>query len=91
MTDSERDRGYSYLEETEAKPSPTEATDSTDSTDNGSPKISYRMHHSEPLRKTSLFRRILKWRKYLILILTPILLMPLPIAVKGTVRIGDRQ
>lgn len=85
MTDSERDRGYSYLEETEAKPLPT------DSTDNGSPKISYRMHHSEPLQKASLFKRILKWRKYLILILTPILLMPLPIAVKGTVRNGDRQ
>lgn len=84
MTDSGSDRGYSYLEETGAKPLPT---------DNGSPKISYRMDHSEPLqvKQASLLKRILKWRKYLILILTPILLMPLPIAVKGTVRNGDRR
>ena len=78
MTDHERVRGYSYLEETEAKPLPT---------DSGSPKISYRGDHSEPpVKQASLFERILKWRKYIILILTPILLMPLPIAVKGTVR-----
>lgn len=79
MTDHERDRGYSYLEETEAKPLPT---------DNGSPYISHRGDHREPLpvKQDSLFKRILKWRKYLILILTPILLMPLPIAVEGTVR-----
>lgn len=82
MTDHERDRGYSYLEETEAKPLPT---------DNGSPNspnISFRGYHREPLpgKQDSLFKRILKWRKYLILILTPILLMPLPIAVQGTVR-----
>jgi len=79
MTDSGRDRGYSYLEGTEAKPSPT---------DNGSPKISHRFDHDEPfqVKQPSLFKRILKWRKYLILIMTPILLMPLPIAVEGTVR-----
>lgn len=79
MTEYERDRGYSYLEETEAKPLPT---------DNGSPNISYRGDRGEPLqvKQASLFKRILRWRKYLILILTPILLMPLPIAVKGTVR-----
>ena len=46
-------------------------------TTTGSPDLSYR----EPLLK-----RILRWRKYLILILTPILLMPLPIAVQGKVR-----
>ena len=81
MTDPGRDRGYSYLEETGAKPLPT---------DNGSPNLSYRVDHGEPLRgkQLSLFKRILKWRKYLILILTPILLMPLPIAVEGTVRDG---
>ena len=77
MTEYERDRGYSYLEETEAKPLPTE---------NGSPNLSYRGdRESLEEKKASLFMRILRWRKYLILILTPILLMPIPIAVEGTV------
>ena len=77
MAEHQRDRGYSHLEETEAKPLATE---------NGSPNLSYRGDR-EPLqvKKPSLFKRILRWRKYIILILTPILLMPIPIAVKGTV------
>ena len=81
MTDPGRDRGYSYLEDTEAKPL---------STNNGSPRISHRVVHGEPLqvKQPSLFKRILNWRKYLILIMTPILLMPLPIAVDGTVSNG---
>ena len=74
MTEFERERGYSHLEETEAKPLPAET---------GSPNSSYR----EPLqmKNPSLAKRVLRWRKYIILILTPILLMPIPIAVKGTV------
>ncbi|XP_078363499.1 solute carrier family 13 member 2-like [Oculina patagonica] len=76
MTEFERERGYSHLEDTEAKHQPTET---------GSPNLSYRGDR-EPLqvKKTSLLKRILRWRKYLILILTPILLMPIPIAVGGT-------
>ena len=34
---------------------------------------------------TATLQRILIWRRYLILVLTPILLMPIPIAVSGTV------
>ena len=75
-----RGRGYSYLEETETKPPPTTT---------GSPDLPY----LEPLRvkNPSLPKRILRWRKYLILILTPILLMPLPIAVQGKVRAVIRR
>lgn len=70
-----RARGYSNLEETETKPFTDEA---------GFSNVSYR----EPVKvkQVSLLKRILRWRKYIILIMTPILLMPLPIAVKGTVR-----
>ncbi|KAJ7387108.1 Solute carrier 13 [Desmophyllum pertusum] len=66
--------GYSNLEDGETKPLPTET---------GSPHLSYR---EQPLqvKRPSLLKRILRWRKYLILVLTPILLMPIPIAVKGT-------
>ena len=40
-----------------------------------------------PQRKnTSVVKSLMKWRKYLILLLTPILLMPLPIAVPSSVR-----
>ena len=42
---------------------------------------------SEPNQATniSLCKRLLTWRKYLILVLTPIILMPVPIAIPGTV------
>ena len=55
--------------------------------EDGSPNLSYRGDREQlQVKKTSLFKRISRWRKYIILILTPILLMPIPIAVKGTVR-----
>ena len=75
MTECERVGGYNLLEETEEKPLPAET---------GSPNLSYR----EPLqvKKSSLAERVLRWRKYIILILTPVLLIPIPITVKGTVR-----
>lgn len=43
--------------------------------------------YDEPthVKTTSVLKRILRWRKYLILALTPILLMPIPIAISGTV------
>ena len=67
-------RGYSNL-------------DQSPPVENGSPNLSYRGDREQlQVKKTSLFKRILRWRKYVILILTPILLMPIPIAVKGTVR-----
>ena len=37
---------------------------------------------------TSVAKTLLRWRKYLILLLTPLLLAPLPIAVPGSVRLS---
>ena len=77
MAEYERGRGYSSLDEGsgETKPLPAES---------GSPNLSYR--DRPQVKEVSLLKRILKWRKYLILVLTPILLMPIPIAIEGTVR-----
>ena len=76
MTETGRARGYSNLPETaetEAQPQRPET-----------PTI---ISYSEPdqVKNTSMLKRILKWRKYIILLLTPILLMPIPIAISGTV------
>ena len=38
-----------------------------------------------PNKNTSVAKCLIKWRKYLILLFTPILLAPLPIAVSTTV------
>lgn len=38
-----------------------------------------------PKKNTSVAKCLIKWRKYLILLFTPILLAPLPIAVPTTV------
>ena len=49
----------------------------------GSPNLSF--DEQPQMAKVSLLERILTWRKYLILVLTPILLMPIAIAIEGTV------
>lgn len=49
----------------------------------GSPNLSF--DEQPQAAKVSLLERILTWRKYLILVLTPILLMPIAIAIEGTV------
>ena len=49
----------------------------------GSPNLSF--DEQPQVAKVSLLERILTWRKYLILVLTPILLMPIAIAIEGTV------
>lgn len=74
MTETGRGRGYSNLELD---------TTQLQEPDQASPTISY----GEPdqvKQNTSLCKQILRWRKYLILVLTPILLMPIPIAIPGT-------
>lgn len=48
----------------------------------GSPNLSF--DEQPQVAKVSLLERILTWRKYLILVLTPILLMPIAIAIEGT-------
>lgn len=71
MSESERRQiGYNSLLEADGQNQSSEAT------------------NSEPVQASniSLCKRIVIWRRYLILILTPILLMPLPIAVPGRVR-----
>lgn len=71
MNESERRQiGYNSLLEADGQNQSSEAT------------------NSEPVQANniSLCKRIVIWRRYLILILTPILLMPLPIAVPGRVR-----
>lgn len=71
MSESERRQiGYNSLLEADGQKQPSETT------------------NSEPVEANniSLSKRILICRRYLILILTPILLMPLPIAVPGRVR-----
>lgn len=65
MTEYERGRGYSSLEDV-----------------SGSPNLSF--DEQPQVAKVSLLERILTWRKYLILVLTPILLMPIAIAIEGT-------
>ncbi|PFX31726.1 Solute carrier family 13 member 2 [Stylophora pistillata] len=72
----ERPEGYSNLDEADTKPFTEES---------GRPGE----YSQEPVtvnqwKRVPLLKRILTWRKYIILIMTPILLMPLPIAVKGT-------
>lgn len=49
----------------------------------GSPNLSF--DEQPQMAKVSLLERILTWRKYLILVLAPILLMPIAIAIEGTV------
>ena len=39
-------------------------------------------------RNASVTKTLLRWRRYLILLLTPLLLAPLPIAVPGSVRLS---
>ena len=75
MTETGQGRGYSNQELD---------TTQLQEPDQASPTISY----GEPdqvKQNTSLCKQILRWRKYLILVLTPILLMPIPIAIPGTV------
>lgn len=72
MSESERRQiGYNSLLEADGQNQSSEAT------------------NNEPVQANniSLCKRIVIWRRYLILILTPILLIPLPIAVPGRVRI----
>lgn len=76
MSESDgRPGGYSNLQEAETKPF-TEESDRPNE------------NCKEPVKakRVPFLKRILAWRKYIILIMTPILLMPLPIAVRGTVR-----
>ena len=70
MAELGRERGYSSLPELEAQLQQPPG-----------------QAHDEPtqVKTTSVLKRILRWRKYLILALTPILLMPIPIAISGTV------
>lgn len=78
MTESGRTR-YSNLPEADAHIQ--EHTTSA-------PEISYdepKYKQQRPEQKPSMLKRILTWRKYLILVLTPILLLPIPIAITGTV------
>ncbi|RMX39294.1 hypothetical protein pdam_00021691 [Pocillopora damicornis] len=74
MSESDgRPGGYSNLQEAETKPF-TEESDRPNE------------NCKEPVKakRVPFLKRILAWRKYIILIMTPILLMPLPIAVRGT-------
>ena len=71
MSESDRARGYSNLPETETQlQNPEEAVTEGDACQ---------------VRKPSLCKRILRWRRYLMLVLTPISLMPIPIAIPGKV------
>ena len=76
MTDFTAGEGsmYSNLATEDVKPGEEEAR----STDRG-PVTQMKM--------PSLFKQILLWKTYLILILTPFLLMPIPIAIPGSVRL----
>ena len=60
------------------------ASDMPDSKNQGSSSDTQTPFQS---KNASVVRCLLKWRKYLILFFTPILLMPLPIAVPSTVRV----
>ena len=53
--------------------------------DHGSPSY---MSTNSKNENTSVAKTLLRWRKYLILLLTPLLLAPLPIAVPGSVRLS---
>ena len=53
--------------------------------DHGSPSYTSTNSKNE---NTSVAKTLLRWRKYLILLLTPLLLAPLPIAVPGSVRLS---
>ena len=77
MNEGVRLGGYSYLER-EHEADKLQQYDSM-----ASPTTS----SIEPNQATniSLCKRLLTWRKYLILALTPIILMPIPIAIPGTV------
>lgn len=54
------------------------------SSERGLPTDTHTMPRNE---NASVAKCLLKWRKYLVLFLTPILLMPLPIVVPTTVRL----
>ena len=76
MSETGRARGYSNLPEIETKVQEAESE---------TPAISYGEPYANQVTNTSRLKRILRWRKYLILVLTPILLMPIPIAIPGKV------
>lgn len=71
MSESQRLQGYSNLPEAEAQLQKKEPA----------------TRNSEPcqVEKASIYKRILRWRRYLILVLTPIVLMPIPVAIPGKV------
>ena len=56
-----------------------------ETTENTEKELSAYPQTISPNKNTSVAKCLIKWRKYLILFFTPILLAPLPIAVSTTV------
>ena len=69
-------------------PSPTFGERGNETSENRDHRSPPYMSTNFKNENTSVAKTLLRWRKYLILLLTPLLLAPLPVAVPGPVRLS---